>query len=526
MKKTFSININGLLFNIDDDAFERLNDYLKNLKKHFKSTEGGEDIVNDIEARIAELLKSRTKDAQQIISLNDIHFVIETLGQPFEMDEENAGTGSKKTHTKHTKKRIFRDPDNQFIAGVSSGLGAYFSIDPIIVRLLFVVFTFIGGVGAIAYLTIWLLAPIASTTSEKLEMEGEVVDIHTIEKKVRAELDLLGAKFENFTNEAGDVFKKKRESSNNGINRFGKMLYNFFKIVFRVIGILIGLIFLLVGIALSITFVATYLGLTPAIHFDEFAIHGISFPAFLDHFIISTSYPLALNISLFLLIFIPIVALLYNGVRLIFNLGRQKEIGVAAIILWTVASVVAFTLAIETFKQFNTESNQVLTNTFDSIQSDTLNIAIFNAQYYKEVDQNTGTVKIVDNKVTINSNDVFYGNPQITFSKAEGEFFELVVRSSARGEYSEEASNRLKNTHYYFELKENTLYLEPYFTLLHSEKWRNQRVLFQIKVPEGKTVYLDPTTRRYFRWQYWHHSQRTMSGKYWIMTDDDLEENE
>ena len=77
MKKTFSINVNGLLFNIDEDAFEKLNSYLKTLKKHFKNTEGGDDIVTDIEARIAEIVKSKLKDLQQIVSIEDIDFAIE-----------------------------------------------------------------------------------------------------------------------------------------------------------------------------------------------------------------------------------------------------------------------------------------------------------------------------------------------------------------------------------------------------------------------------------------------------------------
>lgn len=213
MKKTFSININGELFNIDEDAFEKLSDYLKTLKKHFKDTEGGEDIVNDIEARIAEILKSRLKDVLQIVTLGDVNFCIETLGQPFEMDEENDKSTYTKGKRNYSKKRVFRDPDNQIIAGVASGLAAYINIDPVIVRIIFILSILIGGVGLIVYLTLWILTPLATTTAEKIEMSGENVDIQSIEKKVREELERLKIKIQDFSNEAGDVIKKTQKES-------------------------------------------------------------------------------------------------------------------------------------------------------------------------------------------------------------------------------------------------------------------------------------------------------------------------
>lgn len=209
MKKTFSINLNGLLFNIDEDAFGKLNSYLKTLKKHFKNTDGGDDIVNDIEARIAEILKTRVKDLQQIVGISDVDYTIETLGQPFEMDEENEMGSTKKSKRSNSKKRIFRDPDNQILGGVASGLAAYVNIDLVIIRLIFVLSILIGGVGIIIYLTLWALTPYASTTAEKIEMEGETVDIKNIEKKVREELESLKDRFQEFSNEAGDVIKKK-----------------------------------------------------------------------------------------------------------------------------------------------------------------------------------------------------------------------------------------------------------------------------------------------------------------------------
>ncbi|MCD6180005.1 MAG: PspC domain-containing protein [Bacteroidales bacterium] len=525
MKKTFSININGLLFNIDEDAFEKLNNYLKTLKKHFKNTEGGDDIVMDIEARIAEILKTRIKDIQQIVTLKDVEFIIETLGQPFEMDEESERSSPKRHKRIYSNKRIFRDPDNQIFGGVASGLAAYFNIDLVIIRLIFVLTILIGGVGIIVYLTLWILTPYASTTAEKIEMEGETVDIKTIEKKVREELESLKNRFQDFSNEAGDVMKKKKKDSISGLNQFGHFLINILRIFFRILAILFGIIFLIVGIALSMVFAATYLGLTPAIQFEEFSVEAISFPAFLNSYIITTPYELILNIALFLVLFIPVVGLIFSGIRLIFNLGRQKIFGISAVILWVLAIMVAFTLSVKTIEEFKTESKQIVVNTMDSIRSDTLNLSVYNLKYYKELEQKSlGSIYFEDDKLMFCSDDIFYGNSGLTFSKADNEDFELVIRTSVRGENIEAAKERLKSTKYHFKIDGNNLEIDPYFTLRLNEKWRDQEVTFEIKVPEGKTLFIDREARNYFQWHYWHHSRRSMSGKYWIMTDDGLEE--
>ena len=522
MKKTFSININGMLFNIDDEAFEKLNAYLKHLKKHFINTDGGEDIVSDIEARIAELFKAQLKELHNIVSLKDVDIVIETLGQPFEMDEENESNYSKKKN-RHFKKRVFRDPDNQMLAGVASGLAAYFSVDPLVTRLLFALSILIGGVGIIVYLTLWILTPLATTTTEKLEMEGENIDIRSIEKKVTEELSTLKVRLKDFTNEAGDLIKQKRKESSGSLNHFGEIFHDAFRILLRALAIFFGVVFLAVGIALSIAFAAIYLGLTPAFQFDEFSIEALSFPTFLNTYIFSTPFEIVLNVALILVICIPVIALIYNGIRLLFNLGRQKILGIVTTVIWVLALSVAVTLSLKTLEEFKIESKQVTVKTLDSIQSDTLIVNVYNHQYYKELRNiSNGSIYFQNDELILSSNDVFYGNPELSFEKAEGENFELIIRTSARGAYLAEAEERLANTKYYFEVKSNSLLLDPYFTLVNDEKWRQQVVNFGIKIPMGKTIFIDKETKHYFQWNYWQQGRRTMAGNYWIMTDDGL----
>ena len=171
MKKNFTVNISGIIFNIDEDAFEKLNNYLDSIKKHFNNSVGKDEIISDIEARIAEMLKEKTNETKNIVTIDDINKVIEVMGQPFEFDSEDEEPVYKEeTYYSRKTKRLFRDPDNKIIGGVASGIGEYFNVDPLWFRLGFFITLFIGGTGFFAYMILWIVVPEARTTAEKLEM--------------------------------------------------------------------------------------------------------------------------------------------------------------------------------------------------------------------------------------------------------------------------------------------------------------------------------------------------------------------
>jgi len=187
MKKTVSINISGIIFHIDDDAYERLNRYLNSIKRHFSKMDGRDELVTDIESRIAELLQEKIQDTKQVISIEDINQVISMMGEPAEMDEDTdtEPVRSHKTYSYSRAKRLYRDPDGNMISGVSNGLAAYFNIDPVWFRILFIGTLFFGGAGLIAYIILWIIVPEAITTAEKLEMRGEPVNGSNIERSIR-----------------------------------------------------------------------------------------------------------------------------------------------------------------------------------------------------------------------------------------------------------------------------------------------------------------------------------------------------
>ena len=187
MKKTLTVNLWGQVFNIDEDAFEKLQKYLSSLENKFSKTPEGKEIIGDVEARIAEIFKERLAISRQVVTLDDVYFAIGIIGLPEDFDIADDGSKEDKDESKKTEKsrRLYRNPDDRILGGVGGGLAAYFGIDPTVVRLLLVITFFFSG--PLIYIVLWLIVPEAKTTAQKLEMRGEPVNLSNIEKNIKDE---------------------------------------------------------------------------------------------------------------------------------------------------------------------------------------------------------------------------------------------------------------------------------------------------------------------------------------------------
>ena len=192
MNKAANIHLAQTLFSIDEIAYSRLKKYLDQLERLFKNTEGAKDILEDIEARIAELFTDLKKDERYVISVEDVEKVIDTLGTPEDLAGEDAEQDSP---SPSQPKKLFRDPDDRFIGGVAGGLSHYVGLDSVWIRLILLIlfFSSVGGV-VLVYILLWILVPEAKTTAEKLTMKGEPVNVSNIKKKIREELDQVSEK--------------------------------------------------------------------------------------------------------------------------------------------------------------------------------------------------------------------------------------------------------------------------------------------------------------------------------------------
>lgn len=174
MKKIININLNGRVIPIEDTAYEKLQAYIESLRKYFAKEESRDEIINDIESRIAELLHEKVRKGAGSITDADIDEVATSMGRPEDFEAEDA-TENATTHSaqqeqsnkqqysyseKKTKGRLYRDTGDKFIGGVCSGIAAYLNVDPAIVRILFAIITFGGfGLGFLAYIILWIVLP-------------------------------------------------------------------------------------------------------------------------------------------------------------------------------------------------------------------------------------------------------------------------------------------------------------------------------------------------------------------------------
>ncbi|HEY0652301.1 MAG TPA: DUF2807 domain-containing protein [Chryseosolibacter sp.] len=182
MKKNISINISGIIFHIEEDGYETLKKYLDSINKYFSTFEDSSEILADIESRIAEIFLSKLNEEKQIITLEDVNSLIATMGSvsdfkaaedqetepaptPESNTSESFASGEQNTGSANTSKtfvppkRLFRDQKRKILGGVSSGLGNYFSIDPLWIRLLFALMFFAYGISLLVYIVMWIAVP-------------------------------------------------------------------------------------------------------------------------------------------------------------------------------------------------------------------------------------------------------------------------------------------------------------------------------------------------------------------------------
>jgi len=193
MKITVSINLGGYSFNIDEDAYAELKRYLKNLELHFAAEESASEILSDIEARMSELFRAKLTSYKQVITIDDVRNVIAVMGTPEDISDDD-GTSSREKFSTPGYHRMYRDPDHRIIGGVCSGMGAYWNIEPWILRVIFLALIMGGGLGLLVYLILYIVLPEAKTTAQKIEMKGEPVNIHNIRESVKKEFDTVRKK--------------------------------------------------------------------------------------------------------------------------------------------------------------------------------------------------------------------------------------------------------------------------------------------------------------------------------------------
>ena len=522
MKKTFTINISGSVFHIEEDAFEKLQDYLKLLNRFFETQKGGQEILQDIELRIAELLQEKIKEGQDAVTNEWVDEVMQRMGNPEDfMDQEepeNAETSAKELKGEKTKKRMYRDSESRVLGGVCSGMSAYFNIDPVFLRILFVLLVFVGvGISAIVYLILWIVVPKARTTAQRLEMRGEDATISNIRKTVQEEVDEV----------KNSISKMNRsESAQKGrdiANKAGQATVQVAKGLGRVVAVFFGSLFILTGfVGLIAAMVSLAVG-GPVFHSSASGLNsGVDLNGFLGY-VVSPGLVSVSILLMVLLVGIPLLAILFVGTKLVFRYKtNNKLIGLGAFGIWLVALVA---MAGITAGQINNFSQK---NTISSVKQ-------LNCQNVKTIRIELGTLAErvetssdvrFDDFTLIKSNgeNVLAGNPSLRIESTTAPDFSVVISKQARGRNATEVQNNLNLIQYDFTSKDSTLILNRFFNIGNQAKWRKQEVKVTLKVPTGKQVYLvKDLDQLHFDFDNVNNIwSKEMTGKTWVMTPEGL----
>ncbi|HBS86665.1 MAG: hypothetical protein A2W91_11605 [Bacteroidetes bacterium GWF2_38_335] len=483
MKKTFTINISGQIFHIDDDAYDRLQGYLNSVHRKFSNEEEGNEIISDIESRIAELFSEKITGSKQVITIEDVIAVIKIMGEPEEFEDSNKEDKKPDEPLESGKgKRVYRDPEDMIIGGVCGGFGAYFGLDPLIFRITFIVLTLLFGAGFWIYLILWAVVPKARTTAEKLEMKGERVNVSNIEKTIREEFSNVKSNIKNLKKnrkygETRNFFENIFENLGDGFRTFAKTMVIF-----------IGTGFVIFGLFMLLTFISSYFFEDSFFSYTSWSSHSHSIYTMFET-VVSPANVTMIFLGLFFVIGIPLIAMVYGGIKMIFNLRtNNRMVGISFLAFWILGIIILVVVGISEGRNFRTKGKDITVHSLTGMSSDTLYVTMNNDGMEDDllsIHENTLNLLQIDDEY------VMMGRPQLSVVLSESKSYELIIKKRSRGRNKADANENSEEIIYNWNFEGSTLVLDNYFKLAADEKWRRQSMELILKVPYGKTVYFN-----------------------------------
>lgn len=530
MKKTLTINLGGLVFNIDDDAFVVLKNYLDTIKGYFDTSEGRDEIMTDIESRIAEMLTEKMNGGKEVINSADISEIISIMGQPEDYisddleDEPKQRTYSNQnsynqSYSHNSNRRLYRDTESGNVGGVCAGVGHYFGIDPIWFRMAFVLSVLFLGTGVFLYIILWIIMPEARTSAEKLSMRGEPVNFENIGRTVEEEMKNVKKKFSNYDSES---VNQTTDSIKSGLNQVGTFLVSIFKFAFQAIGKILGFLFLIFGGLILFALVIGIFTPVDQIFFESggseygyslIELSNLFFPSGLDFWLTV--------VGVVFLIAIPLIALIFAGATMLFGARPPKYTGIALAGVWILGIILTAIGSIRTSVDFRKDSSISEVYTLSELPSDTIYLDIYNEKElksghkYRHNDREPFMIK--DGVLTIE--DV-----ELNVLETNSKYPQLEIIKESQGRTYQEADHRAENIDFITNIDSNTIYISPFFEVSSRDKWRKQSVQVNLYLPNGNTVFLPKSYKHiiYDIENYHDTYDKNMVNMYWTMTDSGL----
>ena len=494
MNKTVNINLANTFFHIDEEAYSKLRRYLEAIKRSFSGTAGSDEIIADIEARIAELFGEKMEHDRQVITMKEVDAVINVMGQPedYMVDEDifedEIKPKSKATKSKGRVKKLYRDMNQKYIGGVCSGLEHYLGFDALWIRIIFILLAVFGsGFGLIAYILLWILVPEAATTSQKLDMRGEPINISNIERKVKEGFDDVADKVKSVDYEKmGDQVKSSSKT-------FFDTIGDIFMFLFKILGKFVGILLIIIGIT---TLIGLFIGL-----FTVGVLDVGPFPWDAYDIVNTTGAPMwIVSLLTFFAVGIPFFFLFYLGLKILVtnlksigNIAKYSLLGLWLISVGILAALGVRQAAAHAFTGTSTVNEKVV------MDYDTINIKMREAESF---DLNH-KFSVEDMKIAYdeNGNTLLYSEDvRFDIRKSEDSVVRLRIKKDADGASFEEARERAGNIDYGYSFNGNQIILNEFLTTGRDNQFRDQEVRNVIYIPEGKVIVFDESAENGMGW--------------------------
>ncbi|MBI1837474.1 MAG: PspC domain-containing protein [Flavobacteriia bacterium] len=482
MKKTVSVNIKGINFLIEEDAYELLQSYMKRLESSLKNEKGSKEIIEDIEYRISELCSQSLINSKQVVELEDIELIINTLGQPEEFIEGETAFTEEKIHEQTTNntdsnnfdskqgKRLFRDVENGKIAGVCSGISSYLNLDVIVVRVLFLVVFFLGGFSIPLYIILWIITPKVNTSIDRLRMQGKPITVDS----VREEVEAAAHRFENETKSFANKIRNNDNISNR-ISTIGRLVAVIVGVGMVVVGVAI-LVFLVVFGFFDVQFIPAQ---------TEFGF--LSFSTLGELMIENDSDLFWMRLCAFIVGFSIVLFLFVLGAKLIFN-SKSKWINLCLSSLFSIGLIgiiICIVFGVKTGRNMAIDGE---------IQRKILDINCENIQIEPKVSSKESKGEFVtkhessEGFISIKGNKIKESGIQFRYKTSSDSLYHVYQEFSARSYTLQSALLKAKHIKHFVSYKDNVLIVSTGYSFPKSDKLRDQDVTIVIEIPSGKTV--------------------------------------
>ena len=505
MNKTVNINLAGIFFHIDEDAYLKLSRYLEAIKRSFTDSQGRSEIISDIEARIAELFSERIQNEKQVVGIKLVDEVIEIMGQPedYLVDDEIFEDEPQPKHRQSSKpkKKLYRDTDNSYIGGVAAGLGHYFGIDSIWIRLIWLLFAIgSGGTIIVIYLIFWALVPEAKTTAEKLTMTGDPVNISNIEKKIKDSIDSVSETvkkvdlkkhgdhiketFDSVSDNISETVRnvdfqkqgsKLKSSSQTFFDTIGNILMFFLKVIAKFIGVIL----IITGISALISLIVAFftVGITDAIHFPGMDLLNVANAANTPIWLMSLLLFFAFGIPFFFVFYLGL-KILVNNLKSIGNVAKFTLLG-----LWLIALIGIIIVVAKQASEHAIDTKINVKNELNITAKDTLNLTTvftddLNSYYYSD-----GNFRIIEDE---SGKSLIYTSVRFLVRSTKDSVASIIIEKEASGSSYEVAKKRANDINYSYSFSNKNLKLNRYLTTDITNKFSEQNVLVIIDLDHAK----------------------------------------